>query len=298
MKYKIALAFILTILVSACAGQSAAPAGTLPPAEEPAATTTPVEEPENTYIFIDGKTITTDSGLQYVVTEHGDGDSPQPGDMVEVHYTGRFTDGNVFDSSYDRDKPLRFKTSSGQVIPGWDEAIMLLKVGDTAKLIIPPELAYGEAGVGEDIPPNSTLYFEVELLDVQPPDNTPPVSVAPEDYTTTDSGLKYYDIKVGDGDSPRRGEMPLVHYVGWLEDGTKIDSSRDRGTPLHFTLGSEQIIPGWEEGILTMNVGSKRQLVIPPALAFGEDGAGNGLIPPNATLIYEVELIAISDHHP
>ena len=92
--------------------------------------------------------------------------------------------------------------------------------------------------------------------------------------------------------------MPLVHYVGWLEDGTRIDSSRDRGTPLHFTLGTEQVIPGWEEGILTMNVGGKRQLVIPSELAFGEKGAGNGLIPPNATLIYEVELIGISDYHP
>ena len=303
MKVKIALALILIILVSACTRQSAtpaaAPAAVATPIEEPAATPAPAEEPENTYIFIEGKTITTDSGLQYVVTEHGDGDSPQLGDIVEVHYTGRFTDGNVFDSSYDREKPLRFKAGSGQVIPGWDEAIMLLKVGDTAKLIIPPELAYGEAGVGEDIPPDSTLYFEVELLDARPADNTPPTVVAETDYIiTTDSGLKYYDIKVGDGDSPRRGEMPLVHYVGWLEDGTKIDSSRDRGTPLHFTLGSEQIIPGWEEGILTMNVGSKRQLVIPPELAFGEQGAGNGLIPPNATLIYEVELIAISDYHP
>ncbi len=298
MKVKIALALILTILVSACAGQSAAPAETSIAVEEPAATPAPAEEAEDTYIFIEGKTVTTDSGLQYVVTEHGDGNSPQPGDMVEVHYTGRFTDGNVFDSSYDREKPLRFKAGSGQVIPGWDEAIMLLKVGDTAKLIIPPELAYGEAGVGEDIPPNSTLYFEVELLDARPADNSPPTVVAETDYIVTDSGLKYYDIKVGDGDSPRRGEMPLVHYVGWLEDGTKIDSSRDRGTPLHFTLGTEQVILGWEEGILTMNVGSKRQLVIPPELAFGEEGAGNGLIPPNATLIYEVELIAISDYHP
>ncbi len=298
MKVKIALALILTILVSACAGQVAEPTKAPALVEEPAATPAPAEEAEDTYIFIEGKTITTDSGLQYVVTEHGDGNSPQPGDMVEVHYTGRFTDGNVFDSSYNRENPLRFKAGSGQVIPGWDEAIMLLKVGDTAKLIIPPELAYGEAGVGEDIPPNSTLYFEVELLDARPADNSPPTVVAETDYIVTDSGLKYYDIKVGDGDSPRRGEMPLVHYVGWLEDGTKIDSSRDRGTPLHFTLGTEQVILGWEEGILTMNVGSKRQLVIPPELAFGEDGAGNGLIPPNATLIYEVELIAISDYHP
>ena len=298
MKLKIALVLITVVILSACAGPVAEPTAAPIPVEEPVATLAPTAKPENAYVFIEGEAITTDSGLQYVITEQGDGAAPQPGDIVEVNYTGRFTDGNMFDSSYDREKPLRFTVGMGQVIPGWDEAIMLLKVGDKAKLIIPPELAYGEVGVGEDIPPDSTLYFEVELLDVQLPDNTPPVAVDPEDYITTDSGLKYYDIKVGDGDSPRRGEMPLVHYVGWLEDGTKIDSSRDRGTPMHFTLGAEQVIPGWNEGILTMNVGGKRQLVIPPELAFGEEGAGNGLIPPNATLIYEVELIAISDYHP
>jgi peptidylprolyl isomerase len=298
MKLKMALALIFVIFLSACAGQMVKPAETPVSGAESAATSTPVEEPENAYVFIEGDAIMTDSGLQYVITEHGDGATPQSGDIVEVNYTGRFTDGNIFDSSYEREKPLRFKAGSGQVISGWDEAIMLLRVGDKAKLIIPPELAYGEAGVGQDIPPDSTLYFEVELLGVQPPDNTPPVAVAEADYTVTDSGLKYYDIKVGDGDSPRRGEMPLVHYVGWLEDGTKIDSSRDRGAPIHFTLGAEQVIPGWDEGILTMKVGGKRQLVIPPELAFGEEGAGNGLIPPNAILIYEVELIAISDYHP
>ena len=294
MTFKSVLALVTLVILAACAAPELEPTSVAPPE----AVSESTAEPENSYIFISEDAITTDSGLQYVITDQGDGASPQPGDIVEVHYTGRFTDGNIFDSSYDREQPLRFKTGAGQVIPGWDEAILLLKVGDKAKLIIPSELAYGEAGVGQDIPPNSTLYFEVELLDVQQPDNTPPTEVSAEDYTVTDSGLKYYDIKVGDGDSPRRGEMPLVHYIGWLEDGTKIDSSRDRGAPLHFTLGMEQVIPGWEEGILTMNVGGKRQLVIPSEIAFGEEGAGNGMIPPNTTLIYEVELIGISEYHP
>lgn len=298
MTFKSVIVLITLVTLAACTAPVLEPTAAPPPEAILEPTEEPAAEPENSYVFISEGATTTNSGLQYVITEQGDGASPQSGDMVEVHYTGRFTDGNIFDSSYDRENPLRFKTGVGQVIPGWDEAIMLLKVGDKAKLIVPPELAYGEAGVGQDIPPNSTLYFEVELLDVQQPDNTPPTKVSTDDYTTTDSGLKYYDIVEGDGDSPRRGEMPLVHYVGWLEDGTKIDSSRDRGTPLHFTLGGEQIIPGWEEGILTMNVGSKRQLVIPPELAFGDEGAGNGLIPPNATLIYEVELIGISNYHP
>ncbi len=305
MKVSRFLPVLLAIILAACGGQAAQTAE--PATNENAAkdvavsnTTLPAEAtPTRSFAFLEeGETLTTTaSGLQYVIIEEGSGKTPKPGNIVRVHYTGRFSDGNVFDSSYDREKPLQFVVGMGQVIPGWDEAIQLLKAGGKAKLVIPPNLAYGEKGVGEDIPPNSTLYFEVELLEVLPPSNEPPTKVAKSDYVTTESGLKYYDIKVGDGDSPRRGEMPLVHYTAWLEDGTRFDSTRDRGTPMHFTLGVEQVIPGFEEGVLSMNVGGKRQLVIPPNLAFGEEGAGD-LIPPNATLIYEVELIAISDYHP
>ena len=305
MKFTRLLAILTALILSACAGQTAQKVESA--AGETAATgavvsnaTAPAEAtPARSFAFLEeGETLTTTaSGLQYVITAAGNGETPQPGNIVRVHYTGRFSDGNVFDSSYDREKPLQFVVGMGQVIPGWDEGIQLLKAGSKAKFVVPPELAYGEKGVGEDIPPNSTLYFEVELLEVLPPNNEPPTKVAESDYITTEIGLKYYDIKAGDGDSPRRGEMPLVHYTAWLEDGTRFDSTRDRGTPMHFTLGVEQVIPGFEEGILSMNVGGKRQLVIPPDLAFGEKGAGD-LIPPNATLIYEVELIAISDYHP
>ncbi len=304
MKFTRFLPVLLAIVLAACGGQSTQQAAETAAVEDASADTAvsdtasqPEATPTSSFVFIEGEAMTTDSGLQYAIVEEGDGDSPQPGDIVRVHYTGRFSDDKVFDSSYDREEPIQFVVGMGQVIPGWDEGIQLLKAGDKAKFIVPPELAYGEEGVGQDIPPNSTLYFEVELLEVLPPNNDPPTKVAESDYITTESGLKYYDIKVGDGDSPRRGEMPLVHYTGWLADGTKFDSSRDRGTPLHFTLGVEQVIPGFEEGVLSMTVGSKRQLVIPPDLAFGEEGAGS-LIPPNATLIYEVELIAISDYHP
>lgn len=298
------LIIFLAIILTACGGQATQQVAESAAVENPAvdaavSNTAPQAEatPTNSFAFIEGEATTTDSGLQYAIIEAGDGPSPQPGDIVRVHYTGKLAGGTVFDSSYDREKPIQFVVGMGQVIPGWDEAVQLLKAGDKARLVVPAELAYGEKGVGEDIPPNSTLYFEMELLDVRPGENDPPTTVAEEDYITTESGLKYYDIKVGDGDSPRRGEMPLVHYVGWLEDGTKFDSSRDRGAPFHFTLGVEQVIPGFEEGVLSMNVGGKRQLVIPPNLAFGAEGAGS-LIPPNATLIYEVELLAISDYHP
>ncbi len=109
----------------------------------------------------------------------------------------------------------------------------------------------------------------------------------------TGSGLKYIEIEAGTEDSPEPGETVVVHYTGWLEDGTKFDSSVDRGAPFSFPIGTGRVIAGWDEGLATMQVGGKRRLIIPPELAYGETGAGNGLIPPNATLIFDVELLAV-----
>lgn len=111
--------------------------------------------------------MTTASGLQYIELEAGTGASPQVGDTVAVHYTGTLEDGTKFDSSLDRGQPIEFTLGVGQVIAGWDEGIALLKVGGKAKLIIPPELAYGNRAVGGVIPANSTLIFEVELVEIK-----------------------------------------------------------------------------------------------------------------------------------
>lgn len=112
-----------------------------------------------------------------------------------------------------------------------------------------------------------------------------------EEITTT-SGLKYIDIVVGAGESPQRGQMVTVHYTGTLENGTKFDSSVDRGQPFVFPIGVGKVIKGWDEGVMTMRIGGKRKLIIPSELGYGATGAG-GIIPPNATLIFEVELLGV-----
>jgi len=115
--------------------------------------------------------------------------------------------------------------------------------------------------------------------------------MAPQDITTP-SGLKYHDIVVGTGVSPQPGQTAVVHYTGWLTNGNIFDSSLDRGQPFEFPLGMGKVIKGWDEGVSTMKVGGKRKLTIPPELGYGAAGAG-GVIPPNATLIFEVELLGV-----
>jgi FKBP-type peptidyl-prolyl cis-trans isomerase len=110
--------------------------------------------------------------------------------------------------------------------------------------------------------------------------------------TTTPSGLQYWDVVVGTGATAVPGSTVKVHYSGFLTTGQKFDSSRDRGEPFSFPLGAGQVIKGWDEGVAGMKVGGQRQLRIPPQLGYGEAGAG-GTIPPNATLIFDVELLSV-----
>jgi FKBP-type peptidyl-prolyl cis-trans isomerase len=110
---------------------------------------------------------------------------------------------------------------------------------------------------------------------------------------TTPTGLKYWVLQAGDGAVPTPGQTVSVHYTGWLADGTKFDSSFDRGKPLAFVLGAGNVIKGWDEGVATMQVGEKRRLQIPSTLGYGPAGAG-GMIPGGATLVFEVELVGIS----
>lgn len=214
---------------------------------------------------------TTASGLKYVDLVVGSGESPAVTDLVTVHYTGTLETGIVFDASRQHGGPVSFPLN--RVIKGWTEGVSTMKVGGTRKLIIPPDLAYGAQGAGDGvIPPNATLTFIVELLEVP--------------------RVKIEDTQAGTGVAAKDGDQLTVNYTGKLENGTVFDTSVGK-SPYEFTLGASQVIPGWDQGLLGMKAGGKRTLTIPPSLGYGAQGAGGGAIPPNATLIFDIELISI-----
>jgi len=239
--------------------------------------------------------ITTPSGLQYEDTVSGQGKEAKSGQDVSVHYTGWLykdgVKGAKFDSSKDRGEPFEFELDGGMVIRGWDEGVQGMKIGGTRVLVIPPQLGYGARGAGGVIPPNATLMFEVELLGVSGGDEAVDL-----DLQTTASGLQFQDTVVGEGAEAKSGQKVTVHYTGWLYKdglrGKKFDSSKDRRDPFRFQLDGGQVIRGWDEGVQGMKVGGTRVLVIPASLGYGARGAG-GVIPPNATLMFEVELLAV-----
>ena len=233
------------------------------------------------------KEFTTPTGLKYIDEVIGTGRSPQTGDQVKVHYTGTLEDGTKFDSSRDRNQPFEFPLGIGRVIKGWDEGVATMKEGGKRKLIIPSELAYGSRNMGS-IPPNSILLFDVELIEVVEKFVDTDFSL-PGREEVTKSGLRMIIHKRGNGEIPLPGQTVKVHYTGLLENGSKFDSSHDRGQPFSFPLGQGRVIKGWDEALALMSKGEKRTLIIPPNIAYGSRAKGK--IPPNSILIFEVELI-------
>lgn len=249
-----------------------------------------------------GSNVKTASGLEYTVIEEGTGESPKPDNYVTVHYEGTLEDGTVFDSSYKRGEPATFPANG--VIAGWVEALSMMKVGAKWDLVIPAELGYGPQGAGDVIPPNAALKFTVELLKIQTIEELVAEFEATqitfledaektEGMQKTESGLLYTVVEEGAGAKPKGPTSEVtVHYAGRLTNGHEFDSSYKRNQPATFALN--RVIAGWTEGLQLMSVGSKYTFIIPSTLGYGAQGS-QGSIPPNATLIFEVELIDVKD---
>ncbi|HJU99064.1 MAG TPA: FKBP-type peptidyl-prolyl cis-trans isomerase [Burkholderiaceae bacterium] len=236
----------------------------------------------------------------------GTGTEAANNDLLVVSYTGWLYDaskadfkGARIDSSVDRNAPIAFTLGTGQVLAGWDQGIVGMKVGGKRTLVIPAPMAYGAnakaaaAAVGSityaAIPANSALVYDVELVSVAKA--TTPVYVAPP------TALESVDTTVGTGATAAAGKTLTVKYTGYLYDGTRVDfkgnvfdSTDLQGKLFDFVLGGN-VIAGWNQGIVGMNVGGKRTLTIPPSLGYGANAVGS--IPANSTLIFDIELVAV-----
>lgn len=170
--------------------------------------------------------------------------------------------------------------------------IVITKLGSAPQKAMTAELQSPPPASVETVSSEVRDGIEMENLVAQAP-STGEETVSQKEVITTESGLQYVKLVDGDGAQPQKGQKVVVHYTGTLEDGTQFDSSRDRNRPFDFTLGVGQVIKGWDEGVGLMRVGDRWKLIIPSELGYGARGAG-GVIPPNATLIFDVELLRIA----
>lgn len=224
------------------------------------------------------KWVEIEPGLKYLDEVVGTGDEVQENSFVSMHYTGwLWVNGEKttkFDSSLDGG--VAFSTTLGQsrVFEGWDKGVPGMKVGGKRTLIIGYEMAFGAGGRPPKIPAKSDLYFEIE------------VTALPKVNVTV--------ISEGTGPVVGVGDDIKVHYTGWVSEngakGAEFDSSLNRGRPFPLKLGAGQVISGWEKGLEGLKTGTKATLIIPPVMGYGARGSGS-VIPPNATLIFEVEIL-------
>ncbi len=235
---------------------------------------------------------TTASGLRYVVLASGDAAGLQPGgtDKVKVYYSGFLEDGGKVDERARPAQPIAMGVD--EFIPGWSEALQRMRPGDVLKVHIPWQIAYGERGSPPKVPGRANLVFDMELVSFTPGPVVPKFSMPdPADLHTTGSGLQYAVLAPGreDGRKPVASDTVTVHYAGWFPDGRLFDSSYKREKPTTYPLSG--FVRGWIEGLQLMREGAVYKFVIPPELGYGAKGRSG--IPPNATLVFQIELIEV-----
>jgi len=273
----------------------------------------------NQYLETNGITAEPlESGLYFIESTPGSGIAVDSGYVVTFHFDLKLADGSQVFSSYDRGEPMQLTYGKPFDTPGFDMGIGMMKKGGKAIFIVPSDIAFGSAGRGAIIPPYSTLIYDVEVIDVMTKSESDKMNETKkkqqemektlvksqeagkrsaylkENNITvkpTASGLYYIETVKGSGPKAEPGKKVKVHYTGKLLDGTKFDSSIDRGEPFSFTLGKGDVIKGWDEGIGLMNVGGKATLIIPSSIAYSDREMG--VIKPYSTLVFDVELLDV-----
>jgi FKBP-type peptidyl-prolyl cis-trans isomerase len=225
--------------------------------------------------------------VEQKVTAPGEGATPSEGDVIDIHYTGTFLNGVKFDSSYDRKTPMQVITGHEHLIKGFIEGIKGIKEGEKRHVVIPSALGYGSQTRGP-IPGGSTLVFDIEAVKI-----TRKADVAKQ-VEADRSKLKFENETPGNGPAIQYGDTVQVHFTASLSDGKSLGGTRETGQPLTLPVGSGQFSRGLDVALVGMKAGGKAKVTVPPELAFGDQGAGNGAIPPKATLIFEIEVVKIN----
>lgn len=268
-------------------------------------------------------TLPTESGIYVIQQTPGSGRAIAKTDFVKINLTVLNLEGKKIFSTLDKNNPITFEYGQPFDTKGFDEAIGMMRKGTKAKVIVPSAMGFGEKGRGEIIPPYSPVVYEIEILDLKTKKEHEKSQKAEEatskknaseakdkepaliqQYVKANnitakpngSGLYYIEKVKGKGAKAMAGKKVKVHYTGKLFSGKVFDSSLERKPvqPYEFTLGQGQVITGWDEGIAMMNVGGKATLIIPSKLAYADRGTGNN-IPPFSPLVFDVELISVSD---
>jgi len=233
---------------------------------------------------------TTPSGLKYRILRKSDGPRPGPLDGVAVHYRAWLDDGREFENSYHGGQAVVRKMTD--FLPGWKEGLQLIGEGGMIELEVPEELGFGHGGQPEiGVPPHSTLHFAIELLEIARYQTEPgPVDPdAPEEFTTTPSGLQYRIRRRSTGKVPTPEDVIVVHVKAWLDDGTEVQNSYRTGFPAKVPVVAG--LKGFVEGVQLIGAGGMIELILPPELALGEEKRKD--IPPNSTIHYLIELVKV-----
>jgi len=237
------------------------------------------------------KTIKLSNGIKYCCIEPGTGNPAKRGDNVYIHYTGWLPDGSIYTSTRHSRGARRFTAGMGETFEGMDSALMLMPNGSKYRFTIPNQLAFGNEGYANRIPPKTDIILDIEMVRISPEIKVNKWDATGLDTITTASGLRYIVLDPGFGPLIEQDNIVTAHYSAY-HNGQLFDSSVKRESPIRYPVGAGIVIDGWEEASLLMRRGSRFQLLVPNNLAYGDNGPQIGL-PTDANVVFDIEILEV-----